>query len=382
MLELDIKTKLIPPDHRVFVLHPGEKKRFYGSFADQSVVFLDLPGADLPLDPDPNRPEVRAEIYKSRAIANWHRTGADKAKKPDRNVGSYIARAAAKNNSRYMTEIETLYKEAKPGDLVISPGPGYSSPVYIGELVGSYKPGVVGHAARMYGNEPIPARRVKWLPPQQIKRQFSERLIKLMQNRQALIEVKILIEREEIYDLVYKDYAWGTAAVGRTLVKDQAFDLRNVGTGTKIIYYIAAMYLAEDAGALNAFALLDIDAAIQTFYVEDTFTDTAIEIHSPGTIWLHTKKLTLPAFLSAMLALSAPGTTASAAAAAHITNSLATPGAPDPCVIDVENRVRNASNAQGRKLWEKLCHERAAELARLQLESTIALKQAPNRKKK
>ena len=376
MASIDLATHFLSKGHKVFVLHPGKKKKFYLDFIEQDKVFLDLPGIRLPRVVDTSNLETLALLRMGRQISSWYGAGCPKKRTPSRNVEDYWPQR--KSRARYVSEAEGLYSKAKRGDLVVCPGPGYLSEVYIGQLMDDFNPRVVAHA-RVYDDEPIPARRVTWLAKGQRKIDYSWRLIELMQNRQALIQVTVPVEKTEIYATAYKDYALEDLSVGRILITNPSIDLHELNNRSEIISYFAAMFAAQDDGNLHDFLSLPYLKAIEQFYDREYIVNTSIEVRSPGQITVKARTLVLPAFLGVMLVLSASSLNKDEAAAIDLTNSAVSTSeasVSDECMANVKVRVESALNMMGYERWKEICEERRKAREDVGLESPMPLKGA------
>jgi|GEM_PF-3682332 len=358
-VKIDISTHFLPDDHQVFVLHPGKRKKFYKEVLEQQAVFLDLPGFSLKKNVDIKSDDFHAALEMSAAVAKWHRLGADPDKKPSRDLANYKNEKAKKSTlkSRLVSEFEGLYFTARVGDLIVCPGDGYNSHVLIGEITKPFSPDFTAYS-RHYPGEKIPARQVRWLSIQQKKAFYSDRLISLMQNPAALIRIYDLVERKEIYDVAYKDYTIGNEGVGRILIKNSHIDLKEFSQGMEVVSYFSALYHAKDIGQLADFLALPPKEAIEKFYNHTYFTDTSININSPGEIAQKAIKAALPSFIGIMLALAAMQVAPTDAAAADFVNSAS--GVPSGCQIEIAERVKEAMNMMHMDMWQEICAKRRA----------------------
>ncbi|WP_020398978.1 hypothetical protein [Kordiimonas gwangyangensis] len=372
MSKIDLNTRFISENHKVFVLHPGKRKRFYEDFAERNAVFLDIPGTQLPQNLDLENVRHRAAIYMGRHIGQWYRNSQSTKNKPSSQISAYLNKVAQQSTiPRYMSEAKALYRTAKPGDLVVVPGSGYMSRVFIGEFTDTFDP-AHSVAARIYPADPIPARNVKWIHTRQIKAHFSDRLIKLMQNRQALIEISDIAEKKEIYDLCYKEYNLGDEAQGRIRVTKSHIDLRDMVDANDFVSYFVAMYSAKLRGELPEFMGLDWKAAAEEFYDRDLLTDTSYSINSPGWLKLRSSKFVLPAFVGVLLTLASSGATLDQAKQIEISNSSMVTN--NECVLEISQTVRETLEMMNAGEWERICREMKELEKNVGLESTMTLK--------
>lgn len=374
-VEIDLKTRFLSKNHNIYVLHPGEKKKFYFDFIEQNLVFLDMPGVTFPRTVDVSKVELRQMLRVGRRVGAWHRAGRNNEARPSRNPRDYRPAGAV----RYVSEVQGLYGEAGRGDLVVAPGPGYITEVHIGELTEEFNPRVFAKA-KVYPEERIPARRVRWLSKDKIKAHFSRRLIELMQNPQALIRISVPAEKREIYDLAYSDYSMTGEATGLIRVTKTNVDLHELNQSNELLSYFAAMYHALDDNELAEFVRLDIAEAIAKYYDRTYFHDTAININSPGWIRQRAKAITLPAFVGTMIALSGSEPDLEIAKNVYTINS--EPLSDAECNKEVDDRIRGAMDMIQYDLWQEICKRRKAARDSVGMESDSTAKKKKNKKEK
>lgn len=373
---VDPGIKMLPDDHQVFVLHPGDRKRFYKDFIETNSVFLDFPGIALNAPPNIEDEHTRNKLRMARAISIWHRQQRPADKAPARDPTRYKTASSSSTRSRYMHEAVELYVNARKGDLVVCPGEGYLSEVYIGEFTTDFEPNY-SVESRRYPFETIPARRVKWIATNMIKGKFSRRLVSLMQNRMAIIQIRNEADRREIYEAAYGDYIWKNTSGNliRTTVDD--VDLNDLARSIDLVNYFSAQYIALKEGKLEDFLKLEFNAAISAFYNKHYFGSVNVEIHSPGAIGRVMRAAALASYVSSMLALSAAGVSAQDGASAKVENS-ASP-TPTACDLELQQDIRETMEMYANyDRWEsEVCPRRAEADANVGLETDVKVKEKP-----
>lgn len=370
---IDPAIRILPDDHRIFVLHPGSSKRFYNDFQETSSVFLDLPGITFAARPDTDTPQLRNQLRMARRIASWRNGGSKEDEKPTRDPDDYRVENPGNAAPKIVHAVMDLYAEARAGDLILVPGPGYNSTVYIGEFVDGFDPQFKITATR-YPTEQIPARKVAFLPTTMAKRQFNSRIIRLLQNRQAIIQVSQEVDRREIYSIAYGDYVWKESSGNLIRVTEQEIDLNDLNKAVDLTNYFAAQYLALRKGELREFLALDFNAAIDEYYDKSYFGGVSVEVHSPGFFSRRMKDARLAGYVSAMLALSGAGVTAGEAVDLKVTNSAN--AAVSICDLQLEDDIREAMEMYANlHLWEKdICPRREVTKKTVGLKSDVTVK--------
>lgn len=354
---IDPAVRIIGERNQVFVLHPGQNKRFMEDFVAESAVFLDLPGVTFEVAPTADSPDVQKQLRMSRRLRGWHSRGRPDGKAPSRKLDDYKA-GGNDDRIRFLNEVEDLYKDAKAGDLIVVPGKGYGRTVLIGEFINDFDPGHVVRPPR-YRGEVVPARRVHWLHANVSKASFSERMIRLMQNRQAIIRVRQPEDLHEIYERTYGDYVWGASSGNLIRVQAQEVDLRDLTKAADLTNYFAAQYIALKRGELAAFLELDFDDALEKYYDKAYFGGVAVEIHSPGFFGRVMRDAALAGYVSVMLALSSAAIPAQDASSAVVQNSVN--ATISICDVTLEQDVRDSMEMHANfLLWERVVCPRAA----------------------
>jgi len=370
---VDPAIRILPDDHRIFVLHPGDGKRFYGDFQATESVFLDLPGISFSRPPDLGDTNLRKLLRMARRISIWRRRGSVPDDKPSRNPDDYAVATEAGEAPKFVHEVHDLYSEARIGDLIIVPGKGYGSTVFFGEIVNNFDPDFTVESDR-YPGETIPARKVHWLPINLAKQEFNRRLIRLMQNRQAIIQVTREDDRREIYTHAYGDYVWQESSGNLIKVTKNEIDLNDLNKAVDLTNYFASQYIALRKGELAPFMLLNFNEAIDKYYDKSYFGGVNVEIHSPGYFGRPMKKAAMAGYVSAMLALSGAGVTAREAADTKVMNSAN--GVVSICDMELEADIRQTMEMYANlHLWEDdVCPRREATKNSVGLKTDVTIK--------
>jgi hypothetical protein len=203
------------------------------------------------------------------------------------------------------------------------------------------------------------------------KTDFSARLIRLLQNRQAIIRVTEPELRHEIYEYTYGDYVWGETSGNLIRVTAQDVDLNDLSKAVDLTNFFAAQYLALKKGELEKFLLLDFADAIDVYYDKAYFGGVAVEIHSPGFFGRTLKSAAMAGYISVMLALSATNISAEDASHAIVANSANS--AVSICDVELEADIRQTMVVYANlNLWEStVCPKRQKAQATVGLTSDV-----------
>lgn len=187
--------KEVAPDVKIFVVHPGEHKKYFEIFFHSHKVFLNIPGMDLSLNDFDFPEKLRKKLRRTVDIA---------AGKEPNPIDSYSGKA--RGISPLFGSFSALYSRAKIGDLIIVPSRGYFEPFLLGEIISEFS---ATDALAVCSDEyKTPYREVKWLRCDVSKSNISEALANQMSNRKAVIEINEEKNIKEVLGFAYGKYTY------------------------------------------------------------------------------------------------------------------------------------------------------------------------------
>lgn len=348
-LIVDIQTRIIPADERLFVVFPGKSHKFYADFARESVVFLDLPGLDLaPYATTPEPIILGKLLSKSAKLKSWHLQGRDPASEPERDLAQYPAQAIPKRRAQIAGAARELYFGLRRGELIIVPGPGYFSEVLVGEIADDPEDKTTYQHTK-YGNDAMPARKVNWIAKVP-KWNLSEELIKRLQLRSPLVLLDRSL-RGEIYRLSFPNYVHGDHFSAQFETTKAEFSSRDDLNIQLFLNHVSAI-LHEIEQDPNGVGIVTLSAALGIVQrAPDFVPELAIEINSPGTLTTISKRIT-PLVAAALLAVMLHTPAGAAPPKVTVVNSLSPSAA---CVFDVNEKVQKTIDRLGGAEYREEC---------------------------
>ena len=389
---IDLRTKIVRPGHTIWVLFPGSHHKFYRPINADKKVFLDLPAlkfSKLPVSA--TTPHLLEGIAISQAVKSWHQNNRPDGKAPSRQIEQYAKARWTKTRSQFRGSLIGLFGEAKRGDLVLVPGPGYFTDVLVGEFTAGINE-IDFTEFNRYPREKIPARNVEWLAYQQ-KHLFPSEIIDRLQNQNPFFRLDRSL-RPYVLRLAYGTYV----EVGSENEFEAKFttDRANFSTfdGALLQRLISYLSNASEAietgqvGGLQAKEFFNIPFAEAAFVAGDPsrIPDQTININSPGIVVLYNKAV-VPIFVAAMLALATSAPLADSASIsvensgelpATSSGSQATDDSPtDPCVAKIDVQVRGSIDAMGHQRWLEVCEEAKRVQKQTGLKSEVKVRTVP-----
>lgn len=302
MLQLNINSRLILPEHKIWLVYAGKRRRFFDIFSENSCVFLEHPALQLTTRALESEGEIRRRLRASDAVLRWVRGATDTP--PTRSLLSYSTNppsSTEKGRRAFNAEVGNIirmFRTVAPGDLIICPPMGHYEPMLIGEVVDEWKSDQ-SFEIELLGSEAVPYRRVKWIRRDLPRRSLPPTVGRALQNPHAISEVRN-DHREAIYQAVYEQYAFGDHSKV-DLVGDQysGKDPTETNDAAKLIKYTLSALNADQTGNLKQFSSMNIDDAINRFYSRDLVIDLSQNFNSPGKF-----KLTIKGAVNALVVSS------------------------------------------------------------------------------
>lgn len=254
-------------------------------FAKQSRVFLNIPGFNAAQTTFDDDILMRRHLAMSDAVARFIRGATPNA--PSRNAQSYSPTpyiANTPDSRRFGAElgnIQRLFKDAKVGDLIMSPAQGQYDPFLIGEISTKWSKSDDLAVGKLKGEE-VPTRRVRWMNVALTRRDFAPRTARRLVNRHAITLLDGSVY-QDIFDTVYPNYSWGDRSKLDLFGNGYAGkDPMQPYDAAKLLKYVMSSVFAYQAERMSEFNKLDVDDAIDVFYDEDLVEELAQNFNSPG----------------------------------------------------------------------------------------------------
>jgi hypothetical protein len=360
-VKVDLGVTIIPNNHRVWKLFPGEGYKFLDSMLENNAVFLDVRGlVDLGENPIEWDDEELLELI---STDRWERQNELRIEQTDRRISAADKRTA--------TLINGLFCRARKGDMVIMPHPGNTGSVSIGRFTtkkNSFRSldAVDGRIAFEY-----PTRPVKWLARVN-KRQLPYDLIELLQTPVAFFDLGNS-GRELFYTAAFDNYLYDGVQQANYHTTKDIFTSRDNRTVSTWMEFVEVVSSAENfADIVQQPSVVSISDLIdQAVVAELDRSDLAININSPGS--LLSRAVTMSPLIGlAMYPLAVQQTSfAQATNATFVASTIG--GADDECVAQLGDDVRNIIEALGADKWQRACQlaVRADSEANLKTKSRI-----------
>lgn len=354
---VDIKTRFIPDNQRVYIVFPGEAYKFYTEMRDKSSIFLDIPGFPLPEQKENTNlddSDFVQRLTMSERISLWHANGKPQDNIPIRDLNRIDGYRRTQRKIQLAGLVRNFYYELRKGDIVVVPCRDYEDDVLFGEIVDDFVTSSI--EVRQYPGEKIPVRKVKWL-----KRVQRGNVPSWLQRKFPIPSPVHQIEQsffKDIFDIMYQRYYFKEDFVCKYAVTSAEFSSLDDYFFQEIMLYVTALYAKSHDHDLSNLSGKSISSLVRELQRSEALPDLRININSPGHIVSYAKKLT-PIIAGVLIALSASDALCDDAQINDppivITNSADDSQIANECVADVQREVLEDLKAMGYEHWQEIC---------------------------
>lgn len=350
-ITIDIKTRILPDDHRVFIVRPGANYGLYEEVADKAVILFDLPG--MSLNPGVTFSEIEnieAQVLRGQAIRAWYRVGRHTGQPhPSIELADYPHPESAterRSLGQLMSIGAAYFERARVGDMVIVPPRRFGDPVMVGEIIEGEP---VETTVAAYAANPVWGRKVRWLASIE-KKAVPARVIEISQKPNSFV----LLDRSTaiwFYDRVYKSYSLGPTYQCELRIGAETFGSTDDAKLTAFLNFVVANLAALEKDGERVSLSQSIFANLGDYEPEKR-----ISINSPGEIIIAAIRRS-PIVFVVLLGLAGcnPAEVAQAVDDGTLTigNSAGLPD--DPCAAEVYKSTVDWLTFVGAEAWVDAC---------------------------
>lgn len=363
MINIDIHTKSLRKETRVYVARPGARYMFFPHFLESGFVGPDLPGLDLPsFEKFEDIEQITERVKRSIEIRRLARK-TDQEEQLVEDLDFYDS----SNNPRvrqFTRVVAAYFKQIARGDLVVLPPHNFRGNAIIGEFVGNPNDVITLNLQR-YGDEPLSGRAVRWLA-EIPKQKLPSQTLDALQKPNPLF----LMDRAAwpaIFRRAYGSYALDGEFSARFEISSDQFDIADDFLIQAFFNFVAANTEKVRHGDEALLSLRD-----GAFAAGDSAPELYTNVNSPGGLSLKDHVIT-PIVIAVMFTLAVTvGPDAYQAAADNAVffgNSLA--AADDPCALAVKEQVVTQLTLLGYDQWAEACEAARTAAAKTGISTTV-----------
>ncbi len=315
MKTVDIATKTISEDQKIWLVHAGKGKKYYNIFKNQNMVFLDLPRLELTKESLNTVEQIRQHIRMSKAYKKYFHPNSEEPTAPSSSPRTY-SDISGDDVMGDVGNVQGLFVNAQVGDLVIVTGYGPYDAILMGEIQTEFDPSDKINLEKVtYGD--FQYRKVKWVSNRYAKKDLERELAeRKLVNRKAVINIVRTALTENLYKYAYSSYILhSNVAINNGILakldirgnKYQGNDPRVLSASIDLISYLQAAYVAINDDELESFSSTPFYQALsrwEDLTLLDNFTSN---FNSKGKFSCYTKGAGLIAFLTIGIACLTSG---------------------------------------------------------------------------
>lgn len=365
MIRIDIRTKFIRDDVRIFIVRPGAHYRLFQLFSDQQIIGLELPDLNLPqfrtLD---EIEDLNARILRSVAIRRWFAAGQPVGSFPSQ-VEHFMDQGLDNASSQFSRYIRGLFQDMKKGDIIIVPPRSFKEMALIGELIDEPNR-TVNISSPVYPDLPLNGRRVKWLariPKSDLPPKTLDQLQKP--------SVMFLLERSawpRILRHCYGSYSTNQEFSSRFEITEERFQTTDDFLIQAFFNFVTANTDRVDRELEDLLSLTEAAFEDLRLISPDLYTN----VNSPGGISLKSSSIT-PIVIAVMLSLAAVVGPEAVDAAVNNQIAFGNSLAPvnDRCTAMVHDQVVTQLRLLGLDKWAPACEKIREAIANTGIQSNV-----------
>lgn len=299
---LDLNTKIIPDDKKIWVVHTGKNSNRLDTFLQENCVFLEYPDLKLNESNVSDDDYIRQRIRYSRAIRQ--------NKGPIRADGTTISLTSFSGKpgddvSIPLRTVKHLTSRIQPDDLIIVPGKGAKGRILIGEADGTFFPETYLRVPGISYSE-VPARKVRWISTDRAKLDLPPNLISIFEKPPAIAEVPRDPISNRFFEYAYDSYILGNFAwLLLQAPKYDGRDIQSIIDEFQLIQLGISLYNAQMRD--ESVTGLTFNDIISQYYDDGVIQDLKTRYSSPGRTGIKDKDKKLCLFLSGFICLAISG---------------------------------------------------------------------------
>ncbi len=300
---LDLNTKIISHESRVFLARAGQKGHMFEQVSRKRAIGPDLPMLDIDLRGGfAGDQDAEAKIKRARAISEWLRTGPGKRKgRPSENLDDYRFTPKHSWHSRIIGIVRSYFHGMNAGDVVVIPNPSQFGKAIVAELLPlGMAPVKIPGEGRFHGYE-FDGRSFDHFKEVRMA-DLPKSVVDLAKVPTGLAEIKDSAIKRRVFNLCYDDYALGCEYVSCIRTTKREFSPFDGSVLSALVTMVAENVgiLARNERDANVLGLTQ--AVFED--IESKDFRLKIKVSSPGYIEMYDRSV-VPLVVCSVLALLA-----------------------------------------------------------------------------
>lgn len=276
-VNVDINTRILSDQHKVYLARPGKQCRLYSNFLDMGYAGPELPDLDLvpglALDDQPN---LFAKIQRSSKIRSWIEGGRDERDRPSFELDQYENTKTA-SVAHHLGTIRAYFEVAQQGDFAVVFPKNYMEDAVVFEFQEAPLRFHAFDAGWRYGQYDLTLQGRRLRKVGNLSKRFLSKSILEITRQLNSVAVLGRSDAAFIYEQVLSNYVNDDQFNAMLRVSSDEYDIDDDVIIKAFMKYVALNYVHLDQG--RDFHTLKDSAFIR---LEEDAPELASEIHSPG----------------------------------------------------------------------------------------------------
>lgn len=367
MIRVDIHTKEVSPETRIYVARPGPNYKFFDIFIDRNFVGPDLPGLFLPDFEDLSEViDLVERVKRSVEIRRYALRGERELDPPSQALEDYTDTPTSRSISQFLRVARAYFGSMRAGDLIIVPPANFRGLAHIGELTGPPNQLKQVYPA-LYPEAPLLGRNVAWRAVME-KAKLPAQTLDALQKPSPLF----LLAREAwpgVFRRAYGSYSMPGEYGARFEITSETYQTTDDFLIQAFFNFVSTNTELVRTGSDNLLSLRE-----GAFAAEGAAPDLYTNVNSPGGLSLKSLVVT-PIVIAVMLTLAITAGPDAFAAAQDGTLVFGNSQAPagDQCTVEVSAQVVTQLRLLGYDRWAEACEVARAAAAKTGISTTVGI---------
>lgn len=298
---VDLQTKVIPADARVFLARAGKQGHLFQQVLEQSAIGPDLPMLNVDLSnglaADPN---VESKIKRARAFSSWLRRSHDnRGDRPSESVNDYLDANRRPGHAQIDGIVRSYFSDLQAGDVLVIPNPSYFGEAIIAELLPLENYTVKLRGTRRFEGFEFDGRRFGYFKLVKMS-SLPRAVIDLAKAPTGLAEIRSPMVKKRIFELGYDDFVLDDQFVSKIRTTKRDFTSFDGNVLNALVTMVAENVDRLESDGEEAQLLSLVQAAFEQ--LDHDALQVKIEINSPGYLAVFDRSV-VPLVISSVLAL-------------------------------------------------------------------------------
>lgn len=279
--KVDLKTKIIATDTRIFLARAGKNGHLFDGVLNAKAIGPDLPNLGLNLEKGLTEDEdLEAKVKRARALGTWLREPPSaRGPKPPSSLNDYQNTTRRSGHAQIEGIVKSYFHDLKAGDLLVIPNPSFFGEALIVEVLPLGKNPVRIPGTRRFDGYHFDGRAFGHYVKVKMAT-LPRAVIDLAKAPTGFAQIVHPAVKHRIFELCYTDYVMDNEFASRILTTKDDFSPFDGNVLNAFVTMVAKNVEALQSGTVNPHLVGLVQAAF--LKLDDDDLQVKININSPG----------------------------------------------------------------------------------------------------